>query len=223
MTYVKQLNNTCKVCGRIFGGQKTNTCKECLAKGVKWCKSCDSVKELAEFYYLAGNGTWDARCRECGRKQSKEYRRKERSTEEGRERCNERMRNYYENHKHTPEYKAYSRYHNYTRRQGVIGRYTSEEWIACLEANDYSCAYCGATHNLTADHIVAISKGGFGYIFNITVACKSCNSSKQASDVVEWYSKQPFYDEVKLRNIHKRYRVLQQQLLAETRGGDLND
>lgn len=53
------------------------------------------------------------------------------------------------------------------------------------------------------DHIVPISKGGKTTTDNIIPACSSCNSSKQAEDVVEWYTKQVFYNKDRLESIIK--------------------
>ncbi|MFB6267822.1 MAG: HNH endonuclease [Halodesulfurarchaeum sp.] len=49
------------------------------------------------------------------------------------------------------------------------------------------CIYCGATENLTFDHLVPTSEGGPDIISNQVPACQSCNSSKGAQDVIEWY------------------------------------
>lgn len=48
-----------------------------------------------------------------------------------------------------------------------------------LAAKGYRCDYCGKKRkNLTIDHITAIAKGGDNTLWNVTVACKTCNSSK---------------------------------------------
>jgi len=52
--------------------------------------------------------------------------------------------------------------------------------------NGEFCAYCGATENLEVDHIVALSQGGVHSLDNLTVACRSCNASKDAKDLKEW-------------------------------------
>ena len=49
------------------------------------------------------------------------------------------------------------------------------------------CGYCGATGELSWDHLVPTSKGGPNTISNHVPACRSCNSSKGDKDALEWY------------------------------------
>lgn len=46
--------------------------------------------------------------------------------------------------------------------------------------DDFTCQKCGATENLTLDHIHPWSKGGPDAVENLRVLCRSCNSSKGA-------------------------------------------
>lgn len=94
-----------------------------------------------------------------------------------------------------------ARCHN--RRSSTIGSITAEQWYRACEAFNLSCAYCGREHKLTMDHIVAVSKGGATDVSNIIPACQSCNSSKQDKDMIEWYTKQPFYNKDRLETIFK--------------------
>lgn len=48
------------------------------------------------------------------------------------------------------------------------------------------CTYCGATKNITVDHIVPLSRGGKHEQANLAPACFSCNSSKGARTLDEW-------------------------------------
>lgn len=56
-----------------------------------------------------------------------------------------------------------------------------------IEDGFEECIYCGATENLTYDHLIPTSEGGSDVISNQVPACQSCNSSKGARDVIEWY------------------------------------
>ena len=57
------------------------------------------------------------------------------------------------------------------------------------------CIYCGATTNLSTDHIIPISRVGVDQRIlalldsadNCVCACKKCNSSKSYKDIFEWY------------------------------------
>lgn len=52
--------------------------------------------------------------------------------------------------------------------------------IKIIERDGYHCINCGATKNLSVDHIVPISKGGSDDLDNLQMLCRSCNSSKGA-------------------------------------------
>lgn len=40
------------------------------------------------------------------------------------------------------------------------------------------CVYCGATENLSHDHIVATSEGGKSEMSNLQILCMPCNRKK---------------------------------------------
>ena len=49
-----------------------------------------------------------------------------------------------------------------------------------------ACYYCGSVDRLTADHLIPRIKGGADEADNLIWACRSCNSSKHARDMLEW-------------------------------------
>ncbi|AGX86756.1 HNH endonuclease [Candidatus Symbiobacter mobilis] len=49
-----------------------------------------------------------------------------------------------------------------------------------------ACCYCGSREHLSADHLIPTKRGGANTGDNIVWACRSCNSSKCARDVLEW-------------------------------------
>lgn len=59
------------------------------------------------------------------------------------------------------------------------------------ELYNYTCIYCGATEDLTLDHIVALANDGAHCEDNLIVACRSCNSSKWTRPLLEWLRTQP--------------------------------
>lgn len=49
-----------------------------------------------------------------------------------------------------------------------------------------ACCYCGRRESLSVDHLIPQSRGGDHAGENLVWACRSCNSSKGACDVLEW-------------------------------------
>ena len=49
-----------------------------------------------------------------------------------------------------------------------------------------TCCYCGRQTRLSLDHLIPKLKGGPDAADNIVFACRSCNSSKGAKDMVMW-------------------------------------
>lgn len=64
------------------------------------------------------------------------------------------------------------------------------------------CAYCGASENLSLDHLIARSKGGSDCGDNFVYCCRSCNSSKGALDVIQWHLKRGTFPPL---NVLRRY------------------
>ena len=48
------------------------------------------------------------------------------------------------------------------------------------------CAYCGDAEDLSLDHVIPRLRGGDDEPSNLVTACRSCNSSKGARDLLEW-------------------------------------
>jgi 5-methylcytosine-specific restriction endonuclease McrA len=78
---------------------------------------------------------------------------------------------------------ADSRRRNARRKSNGVYAITKKE-LARL--NRGPCFYCGATEQITVDHIVAIARGGVDGIGNLVPACKSCNSQKRELTIMEW-------------------------------------
>lgn len=49
-----------------------------------------------------------------------------------------------------------------------------------------ACCYCGDADNLCADHLIPKMRGGPDASDNLVWACRSCNSSKGARDLLQW-------------------------------------
>lgn len=160
----------------------------------KKCKSSNDSKSKKELYAT------DAEAKQRKSEYEKEYKRN------NREKYNAYQTAYYMNKYYTDaDFRAAMLLRTYERR--TLGTLTVQQWHDICELFNNSCAYCGSEHNLTMDHVVPAASGGLTEYGNIIPACKSCNSSKNAKDVIEWYTAQTFYDKARLENILKFIRV----------------
>jgi 5-methylcytosine-specific restriction endonuclease McrA len=76
------------------------------------------------------------------------------------------------------------------RRRALIGGPASPELAEFMaQLVQEPCAYCGATENITVDHIVPISRGGTHEAENMAPACQRCNCSKGSKLLSEWTKK----------------------------------
>lgn len=55
-----------------------------------------------------------------------------------------------------------------------------------FERDKFKCVYCGASEDLTLDHVIPRSRGGSDEPENLATCCKPCNSSKHARTPEEW-------------------------------------
>lgn len=178
----------CKVCGNIkqHACTKSNTCLDCLAAGLKWCTKCEQVKPTSEF--PRWGMSYGPVCKECKREYDRAYQKQRYNVDK-------------EYRERTINKTAQSQD---KRHRNACGSYTYDEWQNVLEEFNHECAYCGATGSLTVDHIIPLSCGGLNEIQNLVPACGSCNRSKCAKDVFEWYSSGPFYDQARADRIAAR-------------------
>ena len=49
-----------------------------------------------------------------------------------------------------------------------------------------ACCYCASRDHLSVDHLIPTKQGGKNVGDNLVWACRSCNSSKCATDALEW-------------------------------------
>ena len=49
-----------------------------------------------------------------------------------------------------------------------------------------ACYYCASRERLSVDHLIPTKKGGKNIGDNLVWACRSCNSSKCATDALDW-------------------------------------
>lgn len=82
-------------------------------------------------------------------------------------------------------------------KRGAEGSFTATDFVVLLARYNHTCPRCGATEDLTADHIVPLKHGGNNWPWNITVLCGSCNSMKRD----RWISEFEPWDGVSARPI----------------------
>lgn len=85
-----------------------------------------------------------------------------------------------------PEIRRVIRHQRRGREMAAEGSFTHAEWRALLQDHDGRCAYCGETRLLTADHKIALARGGSNRIDNILPACRRCNQRKHTSSEREF-------------------------------------
>lgn len=71
-----------------------------------------------------------------------------------------------------------------SNRYSLSSNFYSEYPGHLSESN--SCFYCGATENLTTDHVIPRSHGGHDALTNFVHCCKTCNSTKNARTPQQW-------------------------------------
>ena len=79
-----------------------------------------------------------------------------------------------------------------------------EQWLEMMNFFNWKCAYSGkklTKKTRSIDHIEPLNKGGENEIWNCIPMNRSLNSSKQDKDMLEWYTKQPFYSYERLLKI----------------------
>lgn len=84
--------------------------------------------------------------------------------------------------------------------------YTLEQEQEMLKFFGGKCAYSGEPLidiNKTIDHIKPLNKGGEHEIWNLVPMLDSYNSSKHNKNMLDWYIKQPFFDENRLEKIYQ--------------------
>jgi 5-methylcytosine-specific restriction endonuclease McrA len=204
--YGRGTYGVCQICGERtrLPSHNSTTCFNCLSKGIKKCNKCGKVKAFKDFKKFNPKGIPEGYCKECERAASNEYCKNRTRTDKAySKRKSEIARQWAIDNPDKYLESCLTSAHN---RRAAEGSHTTEQWYAVLKKFEYKCAYCGETRNLTRDHIVPLARGGTNNINNIVPACASCNSSKWANDMVEWYTSREYYDEEKLCRIIEHYK-----------------
>jgi len=87
-------------------------------------------------------------------------------------------------------------YYGLLRGKMELGSFLRDEKEK-LDSSD-ACCYCGSQMDLTLDHLIPKFKGGANSADNLIVACRPCNSSKRALDLLEWMAKRGEFPPLRL-------------------------
>ena len=108
-------------------------------------------------------------------------------------------RQWYEaNSEHRREYDCQWAKGNPDKKQAQKRRRRAAKWgatiglvdEAAIYERDKVCIYCGATENLTLDHLIPLSRGGAHTQDNLAVACRVHNSKKGTKTYEEFIKEQ---------------------------------
>ena len=175
-----------------------NTCKECTKKKRRnhYQENKEHYIEYSKKYYQENKDRYREQAREYYQENKEHY-------AEYYQENKEWYREYYIiYHLENPEVNRLKNQRRRARMSELPHTLTVEEWEDSLEYFDYSCAYCGVPEdNLQQEHIIPVIKGGGYTADNIIPACGSCNASKHATDLEDWYVSYEHYDEERLNKI----------------------
>lgn len=205
-------NACCKKCqGQGYGVKRLNMVYK-TKEGYKFCSKCKEEKPLDDFSNnVHGNQGRDSNCRKCNAERANQYY----SIPENRNRklaYDAEYRSRPETKRKIKEYyagrgreKAIERSRiRRNRKRNAMYNYPNGTWENTLEHFNHECAYCGDNESkLHREHIVPLVDGGSFTKQNIIPACQRCNYSKNKSDMIEWYSRQPYFSQKRLNKIRK--------------------
>lgn len=87
------------------------------------------------------------------------------------------------------------------KKYSVPFDFTERDWENALDYFNHKCAYCDTSENLQKEHVIPVSKNGSFTPDNIIPACPSCNVSKLARDLYDWYPNYKHYSKERLTRI----------------------
>jgi 5-methylcytosine-specific restriction endonuclease McrA len=192
--------------------------------GFKRCTRCELVKPTSDFY-LRGDGHYLANCAVCAREVQREaygrdperfrkrtrdyYRRngeevraKKRAIEKAFPEKTRAKRRAYEDRtrQKTRTRKALHQRVRKHRLRANGGDLTASEWEKIVARYGGCCLRCGATGNITIDHVVPISAGGANCAANVQPLCGSCNSVKKNFHATDY--RLTAFARMKAREVH---------------------
>ena len=205
-----ELYKICTICKNWFPCTKDNfysTTKNTKYEGFKvvystYCKTCEKARNIE--YFKKHREQYSKNSHKCYIQphiKAKYIERANKQRESGYNREWERN-----NPDKVKEYREI-----YSNKKHTIN---NKEWISCKQYFNNQCAYCGLPieeHYFTRLGITKLGDlhkehvdcNGEGDLSNCVPACKKCNCGKHKDNMEEWYGKQEFFNELKLKKIYK--------------------
>ena len=224
---VLKSHKECKECGELKIGSEYGAYKRSNGN-YNLNSSCKCCQKIAKKEYYKENAEKISEQKKEYRKENSEKRKE--YLKENAEKIAERKKEYYQEnaekiaeqrkeYRQTSAGKEASARDSHKRRALKAkngGSYTSEQWQICLEYFDNKCAYTGEIlDSLNVEHILAVSKGGTSYIWNLCPSNQNPNRSKNNKDLETWYRKQEYFSEERLEKIYKWQEFAKQELIQE--------
>ena len=104
----------------------------------------------------------------------------------------------------TSRFNSHNKRRNKKQTQG--NGITTTQWYEMMNFFEWKCAYSDMYMSRdvrSIDHIIALDNGGLNEIWNCVPMYRLYNSSKNKSDMLEWYQQQDFYSEERLQKIYE--------------------
>ena len=93
-----------------------------------------------------------------------------------------------------------------------IGTMFEDERLKLL--GERLCVYCGDPSADTADHLIPRIRGGSDAGENLVLACRSCNSSKGAMDVMAWHKAMQQFPTLEIVRRYLKIAILQTKTMG---------
>lgn len=180
----------------------------------KRCNKCGRwLVASSTNFYKRKNGKYGlrARCKKCDNKRNKKYYDKNKEAEA------ERSKKYRETLQgQVTVFNIAIRRRAKEQNQG--SGITKEQWLEMMNFFNWECAYSGeklTKKTRSIDHIIPLNNGGENEIWNCVPMDRSLNSSKHDKDMLEWYTKQPFYSHERLLKISEWQEYAKNKILKK--------
>ena len=202
------LRNECKICKKKMSKKYRENNKDILKKSnKKWREN--NVEKIKKYKkeYRENNKEKIKKKRKIYYKKNKEIAKEKRKEyyEINKEDILSKCKKYRENNPHIL-FNSNNKRKQLEENQG--NGINKEQWLEMMDFFDWCCAYSGEyiggyneNNHRTIDHIVPLSLNGEHEIWNCVPMLKKYNSSKNNSNMIDWYMSQDFFDINKLLKI----------------------